>query len=131
EAERDEHLVTGRHPAVDAAAEGGPEAAPLDAGVGERRADRVRAERGEALLREAAEGMEADAGHVDRPHATSGRKAYERTAVPSSSVQSGSTTRRSASPGRRRSRRDSVSRVMTRSPPSSSTTPKPYGTSPR
>src|SRR5213595_3647517 len=75
EPEGGQHLVAGRHAAVDGAAEGGPEGAPPDPGVGERLAHGVHAERGEALLREAAEGMEADAGHVDRPHASSGRKA--------------------------------------------------------
>src|SRR5262249_8198050 len=121
---------------VDGAAEGGLEPAPRDVGVRQRVAHGDDPEGGETAVGEAAEGMQADARDVDRPHGVgvrvgSGAKADDRTGVPSSSANSGSMTSCTARPGRRRDGSDSVSRVITRSPSASSTTPKPYGTGPR
>src|SRR5262245_31834605 len=128
-----QHLVAGGDASVDRAAEGGLEAAALDPGVAQRGPHRLHAERGETAVHEASERVQADTGDVDGSHdATAGAKAYDMTAAPSSSVNSGSITSVTGSPGRRRCRSASVSRVMTwRSTPSSSTTPNPYGTGPR
>ena len=52
--------MAGGDAAVDGAAEGRLEAAAADAGLGERRAHGVDAERGERAVGEPAEGMEAD-----------------------------------------------------------------------
>ena len=114
-----------RHAAVHGAAEGRLEAATADAGIGQRRPHGLHAERGEAPVGKATEGMQADTGDVDGRHARTGRKAYERTGRPSSSAYSVSTTSCIGRPGRRRAGSGSVSRETTERPPSSATTPKP------
>ena len=78
--------------------------------------------------------MQADSANVDRPHAVaSGANAYVTTLVPSSSAHSGSRTRRTGWPSRRRleSRLGEPRDHLQRPVPSSSTTPKPNGTGPR
>ena len=131
EPERGEHLVPGRHTSVHGAAEGRLKPAAAEAGIAERRAHGLDAERREAEIRKPAERMEADAGDVDGPHAAAARKAYETTRWPASSVNSGSTTSSTGKPGRRRVASVSVRRATTDKPPSSATMPSAYGTGPR
>src|SRR5947208_405106 len=131
EPERGEHLVPGRHTSVHGAAEGRLKPAATEAGIAERRAQGLDAERREAEIRKPAERMEADAGDVDGPHAAAARKAYETTRWPASSVNSGSTTSSTGKPGRRRVASVSVRRATTDRPPSSATMPRAYGTGPR
>src|SRR5262249_59153973 len=88
-----QHLVAGGDASIDRAAEGGLETAAGDACVPERAAHRLDAERGEVAIGKAPERMQADARDVDRPHdAAAGAKAYDATAVPSSSGESGPVT---------------------------------------
>src|SRR5262249_45253164 len=129
-ADRSEHLVAGGDARVRRSAEGG-----LKLRVArdtQRLPDRGHAEIGQGWVREPAEGVDAGASDLDRRgHGPAGAKVYVMTSVPSSSVCNDASANRTGAPKVRRDGSASSMREMTRTPSGSSTTPNPYGTSPR
>ena len=127
-AEAAEHLVARRDTAVGGATEGGLKVALADPRLAQRGAHGHYTHVGRRDAVETAERVQADTGHGDAGHA--GAKAYVTTSLPSGSRCSGTIRSSIGWPATNEPGSLSVSRVMTRTPSGSSTTPTPKGTSP-